>query len=337
LLSLLGAEPGVARAAIPYLQLVVGSSMLLAVGMTLEFGLRADRDARTPVLIAAVVTGVKIAGNAVFIFGAGPFPRLELAGAGLATFGSQVIGFLLFATVVVRSSDASPLALRMRDFAAARPLVRDVVRISLPAIGERLANSLALLAYFRVLSEYGSVAIAAYTVGIRLLAFTWIPGIAFGAAAATLVGQALGGGRRDVAVRAGWRTTYLSLAVAIALGGTCVAMPRFLAGLFTDDAALIDALVPFLIVFALVQPALQAHFALGGAHRGAGDNFTPFVAAAIGNWGLRIPLAFWFAFVWQTEVIWIWLVIFGDHVARAIWLSESFRRGRWARGRHETA
>jgi Na+-driven multidrug efflux pump len=253
-----------------------------------------------------------------------------------------VIGLLLFATVVERSSGSSPLALRFRDFAAARPLVRDVVRLAMPGVGERLANNLALLAYFRVLSEYGSVAIATYTVGIRLLAFTWIPGTGFGAAASTLVGHALGAGRSESASRAGWRATKLSLGVSIALGGVCVAIPRFLAGLFTDDAALIDALVPFLIVLALMQPALQAHFALGGAHRGAGDTFTPFVAAAIGNWGLRVPLACLFAFVWDAPVLWIWLVIFGDHVTRAVWLAASFARGvrpprRLTRPRHRAA
>ncbi len=336
MLAALGAEPAVAQAAIPYLQLVVGSSLLLAVSMTLEFALRADRDTRTPMLIASVVTAVKIAGNAVFIFGAGPFPRLELVGAGLATFGSQVIGLLLFATVVVRSSEGSPLALRLRDFTAARPLVRDVVRLTLPGVGERLANNLALLAYFRVLSEYGSVAIAAYTVGVRLLAFTWIPGTAFGTAASTLVGQALGAGRREAAVQAGWRANHLSLGVAIVLGGAYALMPRQIAGLFTHDTALIDELVPFMIVLALVQPALQSHFALGGAHRGAGDTFTPFVAAAIGNWALRVPLAFAFALLWDAPVLWIWLVILLDHVARAVWLAASFRRGCWA-SRRDTA
>jgi Na+-driven multidrug efflux pump len=85
---------------------VVGASLPLAVGMTLEFALRADRDTRTPMLIAAVVTAVKIAGNAVLIFGAGPFPRLELVGAGLATLLSQGIGLLLFLTVLVRSPAA---------------------------------------------------------------------------------------------------------------------------------------------------------------------------------------------------------------------------------------
>jgi putative MATE family efflux protein len=327
MLLALGAEPEVAHAAIPYLQLVVGSSLLLSVAMTLEFGLRGDRDSRTPMLIAILVTAVKIAGNAVFIFGAGPFPRLELVGAGLATVASQVVGILLFAVVVVRSSESSPLSLQLRDFSAARTMVPEVVRLALPSVGERLANTLALLAYFKVLSVYGSVAIATYTVVIRLLAFTWIPGVALGTAAATLVGQALGAGRTDTAARAGWRATGLALVVAGILGGACALMPRFLAGLFTDDANLVSELVPFLIVLALVQPFLQSHFTLSGAHRGAGDTFTPFIAAALGNWAIRVPLAFLFAHHFEAPVLWIWLVIFGDHILRAAWVGASFARG----------
>lgn len=329
LLALLGAEPAVAQGAVPYLRLVLGASLLLAVSMTLEFAMRADRDARTPMLIAAVVTAVKIAGNAVLIFGVAGFPRLELVGAGLATLAAQAVGLGLFAVVVARADPGSPLRVRPRDLVAARYRVPEVVRLMLPSVGERLANNLAVLVYFRVLSLFGSVTIAAYTVGVRLLAFTWIPGTAFGTAASTLVGQALGAGRPRVAARAGWRAAGLALAVAAVLGGTCAAVPRWLGGLFTDDPALVDELVPFLIVLALAQPALQAHFALGGAHRGAGDTTTPFVAAAIGNWALRVPLAVVFGYVLEAPVVWIWIVILADHVVRATWLAASFRRGRW--------
>ena len=113
--------------------------------------------------------------------------------------------------------------------------------------------------------------------------------------------------------------------VSVVLGGACAAMPRQLAGLFTNDAALIEELVPFMIVLALVQPALQSHFALGGAHRGAGDTFTPFVAAAIGNWALRVPLAFLFAGLFRAPVLWIWLVILGLGVAQFVLAAAALR------------
>jgi putative MATE family efflux protein len=337
LLRGLGAEPDVVALCVPYLSLVVGSTPMLAISMTLEFALRADRRTRTPMAISSVVTVIKIALNALLIFGLAGFPRMGLTGAGVATAISQSIGLLLFLTVVWRSPPRSPLAVRRADFAAARPLAREVVRLSLPGVGERLANNLALLAYFRVLSGYGSLAIAAYTVGVRLLAFTWIPGTGFGTAASTLVGQALGAGNPQAAARAGWRATGLSMGVAALLGAVTLIAPARIAGLFTQETALVAQLVPFLICLALSQPSLQTHFALGGALRGAGDTWTPFVAATVGNWVLRVPLAFLFAIALRLPVTWIWGVIVADHMARAIWLAASFRRGRWRAGLPDAA
>ena len=113
------------------------------------------------------------------------------------------------------------------------------------------------------------------------------------------------------------------------LGGVCIAVREPLARLFTSDAEIVAALGPFLLCLALAQPFLQAHFTLGGAHRGAGDTFTPFVAAALGNWALRVPLACLAAFVFHADVVWVWYALLLDHMARTSWLALSFRRGRW--------
>jgi Na+-driven multidrug efflux pump len=209
-----------------------------------------------------------------------------------------------------------------------------VARIALPGVAERLVMNLAILAYFRVLSEYGAVAIAAYTVGIRLLSFSWIPGASFGTATATLVGQALGARDERGAARVGWRATRLALAVAVTLGAVCALAREPLARLFTNDTALVAELGPFLLVLALAQPFLQTHFTLGGAHRGAGDTWTPLVAAAVGNWILRVPLACLFGIGLGWPVIWVWAAILFDHLARTIWLAWSFRRGRWRHSLH---
>jgi putative MATE family efflux protein len=297
--------------------------------MTIESALRADRDTRTPMLVAAIVTAVKLALNGLLIFGGMGLPRLELVGAGIATLVSQFLGLALFLVVLARAAPHSPLALRPSDFAGSRPMIPEVVRIALPSVGERLANNLALLAYFRILSGFGTLAIAAYTVGVRLLSFSWIPGVALGTSASTLVGQALGAGDARGAERAGWRATRLSILVAVVLGVPSALLREPLARLFTDDPGLVAELSPFLLCLALVQPALQAHFALGGAHRGAGDTWTPFVSAAVSNWLLRVPLAALFAYVLDADVIWIWVVIAADHVSRMLWLTVSFRRGRW--------
>jgi putative MATE family efflux protein len=298
--------------------------------MTVESGLRADRNTRLPMQIAVVVTLVKTVLNFGLIFGAFGFPRLELVGAGLATVASQLIGLGLFAVVVVRAKPGTPVALRPADLPAARPLLADVIRISLPSIGERVAMNLGLLAYFRILAGYGTVAIAAYTVGIRVLSFSWIPGVGFGTAAATLVGQALGAGDLAGARAAGWRTTRVAVVLAVSLGAVFGLARAPLARAFTSDPETVATLGPFLLCLAIAQPFLQAHFALGGAHRGAGDTFTPFVASALGNWAVRVPLAAFLAGVLSRDLVWIWYVLLLDHAMRTAWLARSFQRGRWS-------
>ena len=94
-------------------------------------------------------------------------------------------------------------------------------------------------------------------------------------AAATLVGQALGAGDPQQARDAGWRATRFAVVVAIGFGIVCALARGPLARGFTDDAATIAALGPFLLCLAFAQPFLQAQFTLGGALRGAGDTVTP--------------------------------------------------------------
>jgi putative MATE family efflux protein len=328
----LSAAPEVIDLAVPYLQLVMLGSALLAVALTFESALRADRDTRTPMRVAVVVTVVKLGLNALLIFGALGFPRLELVGAGIATVASQVVGVALLLGVVLRQPRGSPLALRRADFAASRPLLPELFRIAVPGVAERLIMNLALLSYFGVLGRYGTIAVAAYTIGVRVLAFSWIPGTAYAQAVATLVGQSLGAGDRRGATRAGWRAAGLALATAVVLGVACALAREPLARLFTDDGETVAALGPFMLCLALAQPFLQLHFTLGGAHRGAGDTWTPLVAAFVGNWVFRVPLSFLAAEALRGSLVAVWAVLILDHVARAAWLLVSFRRGRWQDG-----
>ncbi len=331
LLEALGAEPAVIRIAVPYLRVTVSSALMLSVTMICESALRANRDPRTPMWIAGGVAIVKLSLNALLIFGLLGAPRLELFGAALATALSHGFGLAIFVLVLVRTPRRTPTSLRARDLARGSPVVRDVFRIAIPGIAERVVLNLGLLAYFWVLSRwYGTLEVAAYTVGIALLNFSWIPGTGYAQACATVVGQSLGAQAPDEAMSAGRRATRLALGTAVPLGLLCAVYRIPLARLFTEDAAVIGALGPFMLVLALGQPFLQLHFALGGAHRGAGDTWTPLLAAILGNWGCRIPLAIFFAGWLELDVVWVWMALVADHVMRAAFLGISFASGRWS-------
>lgn len=331
ILGWLNAEPVVIEHTVPYMRLVLGSTLILAVSLVLENGLRADKDTFTPMLVAWIVAAVKITLSAVLIFGLFGFPRLELIGAGVATVISQAIGLTAFATVVLSRPKSSPVAVRARDVIAGLGLFRTIVRVAAPGVAERMVLNLALLSYFAVLGGYGTVVVAAYTLGVRAISFSWIPGTAFAAAAATLVGQALGRGDEGEAKAVGRRAVSVALVTAIALGLLMVPMVDLVAATLTTDDATAVVLAPLLLSIAVAQPMLQTHFTLAGVFRGAGDNWTPLVSAAIGNWGVRVPLALLCAYVLKTGVNWVWAVLVLDHVARVTWLLISFRSGRWLR------
>jgi len=330
-LGWLGAEADVIALSVPYLRMVMASSMLLAITMTLESALRANRDTVTPMRIVAIVTAVKIGLNAVLIFGLLGFPRLELVGAGLATVLSQVVALVLFAWVLARAPADSPTAIRRRDLPGVVPLLPELVRLAIPGVFERLVMNFSMLVYFALLSRYGTIAVAAYTIGVRVLSFSWIPGTGYAQAVATLVGQSLGADDPEAAERAGWRAASLALGTAFVLGVGCAFAREPLARLFTDDPATIETLGPFMLALALAQPFLQVHFTLGGAHRGAGDTFTPLIAAIVSNWVFRVPVAYLAAVVFEAPLAWVWSAILFDHLSRAIWLTITFRRGTWRR------
>lgn len=331
ILGWLSAEPDVIELTVPYMRLVLSSSLLLAVSLVLENGLRADKDTFTPMLVAWIVAAVKLGMSGLLIFGYAGMPRLELVGAGVATVISQFVGLVAFVTVIARQPATSPVAVRLRDLITGLPLLGTVVRVAAPGVAERLVLNLALLSYFAILGGYGTVAVAAYTLGVRAISFSWIPGTGFAAAVATLVGQALGRGDEQAATVIGRRAVAVALWTAVVLGAATVWLREPIANALTTDPATIAVLTPLLLSIAIAQPMLQTHFTLAGIFRGAGNNWTPLVSVTVGNWGVRVPLAILCAKVLHTDIVWVWAVLVVDHVARMIWLGVGFRNGTWKR------
>lgn len=344
-LNLLGAEPQVVELCVPYFQLVICSGVVVALNSSFESAQRAQKNTRIPLLAVLAMVVVKIGLNCLLVLGMAGFPRLELIGAGIATLAAHSAALLVYLALDSRAARTSPAREDPADASlcahAVRPSLRalgeqprvmqDMLRVALPALGERLVMNLALLSYFAILSRgYGGSAIAAYAIGVRLLAFSWIPGLGFSVAAATLVGQALGAAQPERARQAGWRSVRLALAIMALLGVACAFFRDGLTSSFTADPTIIADLTPFLLTLAVAQPFMGVHFTLSGALRGAGDTITPFLAASVGNWCLRVPLAWWFASS-GAGLIWVWGALVGDHVVRCVWSVMAFRAGRWAR------
>ncbi len=328
LFTWLGADAKVAQLGVPYMRLVMASNLMTACALMLESGMRADKDTLTPMLVMLALTIAKVALNGVFIFGWLGGPELGVSGAGLATVLSQGLALCIFIAISLARNKEAPCALRPADFRNARAYLAPLLRVAVPGVVERLAINLAIILYFKLLGAYGTEVIAAYTIGVRVLAFSWIPGTGYSQAVATSVGQALGAQDKVGARRAGRRAALLALVTALVMGGAGIAFRETLASVFTVDALTAQVLIPFMLFLSIAQPFIQLHFTLAGAFRGAGDTVTPLVAALIGNWLLRVPLAFAASF-FGAELTWLWAALIIDHCVRAGWLSYRFFQGDW--------
>ena len=329
LLRLLSAREDVIALCVPYLRLVLASTVLMSVGLMVESARRANKDTITPMLVTGVLTVVKIGLNGVFIFGWLGGPELGVTGAGVATLISQAAAVAIFVGLTLWRPADEPDALRADDFRNLGPLFRPLVRIALPGILERLLMNGAMIAYFAFIGSYGTVAAAAYTIGIRILSFSWIPGTGYSQAVATIVGQSLGARDLAGAERSGWSAARLALGTAVVMGALGAIFREPLARLFTVDPETALALGPFMLCLSLAQPAMQLHFTLAGAFRGAGDTITPLYAGFVGNWVFRVPLATACALWLDLPLVYLWMVLILDHVSRAIWMVVAFRRGTW--------
>jgi putative MATE family efflux protein len=326
---------------VPFFRLLAASMLAYGAAYAFESALRANKNTRAPMAVAVVVMFVKTVLSVVLIFGYLGAPRLGLTGAGLATLGAHVVGLALY-VVISRSLARQGLHVTFHraDLRAAirhaepganeRGAVVEMLRVSLPSMAERFVMNLAILTYFKFLSGYGTAAIAAYAIGVRLLSLSWIPGLAFGAAAAAFVGQALGAGDSARARRVAFRAMGQVLVVMCVMAVAVLFLREPLARAFTSDERVAADLAPMMLMLGIAQPFMGTHFALGGVLRGAGDTMTPFLGAAVGNLCFRVPLAWMFARLLGLPLAWVWSALVFDHLARLVVNGSVFLRGKWA-------
>jgi len=331
IVALFGVDAAVVAEGAAYVRFIMVGVPLAAMFEIFAAAYRGAGDMRTPLLLGAIVNLCNVSGNYALIFGNFGLPRMGVRGCGLASSVAFALGLLLAFAVMWRRDTA----LSLRD-AALRPdpaLARRMLRIGFPAATEQLFLQVGFFFYLITAAHYGTKAMAAYFIGVRILALCFLPGLGFGAAAGTIVGQALGAGEPEVARHSGWHAVRLA-ASFMSLGGCAIfAGATLIARAFVDDAEVIADAVPFIRTLAIAQPLMALDFTLGGALRGAGDTRFPLFSLLLGFYGARLGLAFGGTFLFDLGLTWVWLTLLADYVVRGSLKAWRFRGSAWQRAK----
>src|SRR5213596_629191 len=287
----------------------------------IEATFRASGDTRTPFMMLAGSVAVSIVLDPLLIAGIGPFPRLGVEGAALASVMVRGGGFLIGGIIAVRRG---LLRISAPDWRA----LPTIIRIGMPLSLAGVLLSVIYMWLTRFTSRFGTAALAALGVGHKMEGLGFIAISGFALSASALVGQNLGARQEARARQAVRMTVGYCLAVTTATAVAFLTIPETLVALFTSDAAVIADGSLYLRVIAFAQIGQTFEIILEGALAGAGYTLWPQVASTTLTL-LRVPLAAW----WSSAIglVGIWLALCVTAVARGIvmamfWLSGAWRR-----------
>ncbi|MDH3417736.1 MAG: MATE family efflux transporter [Gammaproteobacteria bacterium] len=293
LLRLMGANANVVETGAGFAAVLLGGSVSIVYLFLLNAAFRGAGDATVALRSLWLANGLNIVLDPCFIFGLGPFPELGVTGAAVATTIGRSIGVLYQLWHLFDGNARLSLKLRnlrIRPAMAARMLV-----ISLGGIGQFLISTASWMIIMRIIALYGSTAIAAYTVALRVLEFVWMPAWGLGNAAATMVGQSLGAQKPERAEQSAWQAVRFNLVFMTAVGALIVAFGPSVAAMFSDDPEVIRYGSHCLRILGLGFPLSAIGIIISQAFNGAGDTTTPTVMNFVCFWLIQIPLAYWLA------------------------------------------
>jgi MATE family, multidrug efflux pump len=327
LLSIMGASPDVIATGQRYAAILFGSSISIVLLFVNNGVFRGAGDAAVAMRVLWLSNLINLMLDPCFIFGLGPFPKLGVTGAAVSTTIGRSIGVLFQLWILFYANGR--VKVQARQLRVQLDTMKRLLRVAINGMFQYAIGQTSWMVLVRIVSTFGSVAVAGYTVAIRIIIFAILPSWGLSSAAATLVGQNLGAGKPDRAERSVWLTGFYNM---LFLGGVAVVFilfPAPIIRLFTNDPAVIRVGVSCLRVVSYGNLAYAYGMVMVQSFNGAGDTFTPTVVNIFGYWLFQIPVAYLLAFHTNLGPTGVFAAIPIAETAIAIVGVTLFRRGRW--------
>ncbi len=327
ILLLMGAEPEIAVAYKSYTAIILGSNCVIMLLFIINAVFRSSGDAAISMRVLWLANLLNIFLDPMLIFGWGPFPELGITGAAIATSTGR--GIAVIYQIILLFGGKRRIKMALSDLKIQWQTMFSLVKLSMGGIGQTLIATSSWLGLVRIMAEFGSEALAGYTIAIRIILFILLPSWGLANAASTMVGQNLGAGKPARAERAVYITGYLNMAFLGFCSLAFLIFPKALIQIFILDEAVVD-------IGALILRTLSIGFILYGlgmvmvqALNGAGDTYTPTLINFCCFWLLEIPLAYFLAIKTGFEAYGVAMaVVIAESIMTLVALT-IFRRGRW--------
>jgi len=294
LLAAMGASDAVLATGSTFSRVMLGGCGTVTLLFLINAIFRGAGDAAIAMRVLWFANTINVVLGPCLIFGIGPFPEMGVTGAATATTIGRGCGVLYQLYYLTRPGGR--LAITRAHLGLDADTMRSILRISGTATFQNFVGTASWMGLIRILSGFGSAAVAGNTIGIRIVLFALLPSFGVSNAAATLVGQNLGAGRPDRAEAAAWKAGLYNTICLGTVGIVFLAFAPFLIGIFTTDAEVVPYGVRCLRIVAAGFFFYGYGMVLTQAFNGAGDTRTPTWINLFCLWLWEIPLAWGLAY-----------------------------------------
>jgi putative MATE family efflux protein len=327
ILALMGGEPELIAEGYGYTQWLLGGNITIMLLFLINAIFRGAGNASVAMWTLVLSNGLNIILDPFLIFGWGPFPEFGVQGAAIATNIGR--GTAVVAQLTILFFGWSRIKLGLRDLKIKTEVMFNLIKVSLGGIAQYLIGTSSWLLLMRIMSEFGSEAVAGYTIAIRVMLFTLMPCWGMSNAAATLVGQNLGAKQPNRAATSVWKTGKYNAIFMALVSIVYLVFAKQIIGWFNTETEVVRIGSLCLRIMASGYVFYAYGMVVSQAFNGAGDTKTPTKINLISFWFFQIPFAYLTALVLDLGPLGVFLGITFSEVLLAILAIVWFRKGKW--------
>lgn len=327
LLRVMGATEPVIRVGASYTRVLLGGSVTIFLLFLINAIFRGAGDAALAMRALWFANAINMVLDPCLINGWGPFPRLNVMGAAVATTTGRGLGVALQLFLLL--GGYSRVRVYLPQIRIDWDVLWRLLKVSFNGILQFVISTASWTGLVRLCATFGSASIAGYTVAIRIFMFVILPSWGLSNAAATLVGQNLGAKKPDRAEAAVYRTGRYTMTYMGAIALVFLVFARQLAAFFTSDTAVQQVAADCLRFLSVGNICYAWGMVLVQAFNGAGDTRTPTFINFFCYWCFQIPLAWALAVAAHWGYQGVFTAIPAAETAMTISSLVLFRRGGW--------
>lgn len=324
LLQRLGATESVLPLSWDYLKVSLIGLPFMVFSTFFRSILSGEGDMKLPMAVAGLGTILNIILDPIFIFTLG----YGVGGAAMASAISQLIVFLIFVYMLFVKEHAY-IRFRMRDFSPSIFIIKDIIRVGLPASMSMIIMAFGQLVFNRILVRFSTDAVAAYQVGGRMDMVIFLPIMAIASALTTLVGMFFGAKEIEKIKFIAKYGIIRSMMVTGVLSIILYIFSPLIVKIFTLDVGIQSIAVTYLRFICLIYPLIAIGMTVGRILQGLGKGLPILVITSIRILALSAPLALYFIMVLNKSIEWVWYAMIISTIVSVaislIWLKSAFK------------